>query len=631
MDGDEFLPTITWINDSYHGNVSGDVKKTCNVSWTWSSGLATVEFIAPISVLIVFNLVVIIGNILVIVAVSTHIKLRTVTNTFIISLAVADLMLGMTVLPFSSANEVLRYWPFGVVWCNIWLAIDVWLCTASILSLCAISLDRYLAISKPFKYPRLMSQTRARILVTSVWVLSFLICFPPLIGWKDGSQTVVMDTDNATVIVHTNYSEHLPSKLDYMQNDSSVYVIVQNINMNISGQSTLNIPEVSMPDEDFSDAPCIKTTDSICQLTAEPGYIIYSALGSFWIPVWIMSFFYWKIYRAAERTTSAIRRGVLTTKTSYTQNCPEKQVTLRVHRGGGGSTKVKQGEDSSSVHRVDNRGSTKVKHGMSDENSSSYQLIPTPASSRRTSDPPNNETHYHGHNHKYHRDSDNYTSIQSQTPVAIRGANNKSRFFHKRKQPKIRITFSKAEPNGVSFIPGERQPLRKTSNKASTHINMDNIGSRHNDIEETSMCIDETSGDSRSGTGFLNKVSRIQLKTHLKRINKEKKAAKTVGIIVGCFTFCWAPFFTVYLLGAFCPGCTPDILFTIFFWLGYCNSAVNPFLYAMCSKDFRYAFKKLLRCRVERTEMKRTGTRFVNFINSIRIQISTRGSDSNSE
>jgi len=68
----------------------------------------------------------------------------------------------------------------------MWLAIDVWLCTASIYNLCAISIDRYLAISRPVKYPTLMSGRRARLLIIAVWILSFVICFPPLIGgWND--------------------------------------------------------------------------------------------------------------------------------------------------------------------------------------------------------------------------------------------------------------------------------------------------------------------------------------------------------------------------------------------------------------------------------------------------------------
>jgi len=74
--------------------------------------------------------------------------------------------------------QVLRYWPFGGLWCRVWLAVDVWMCTASILNLCAISLDRYVAISRPVKYPTVMSPRRARLLIVAVWIVSFIILLP---------------------------------------------------------------------------------------------------------------------------------------------------------------------------------------------------------------------------------------------------------------------------------------------------------------------------------------------------------------------------------------------------------------------------------------------------------------------
>ena len=68
----------------------------------------SLEFLAPTITLILFNVVVVAGNSLVIIAVFTSKKLRGVTNTYIVSLAFSDLFLGLLVLPFSSANEV-RY------------------------------------------------------------------------------------------------------------------------------------------------------------------------------------------------------------------------------------------------------------------------------------------------------------------------------------------------------------------------------------------------------------------------------------------------------------------------------------------------------------------------------------------
>jgi len=74
-----------------------------------SSGLIVTSsgFIGPMSAVLVLDIMVVVGNSLVVTAVFTHGKLRrSMTNRFIVSLAVADLMVGLLVLPFSSANEV---------------------------------------------------------------------------------------------------------------------------------------------------------------------------------------------------------------------------------------------------------------------------------------------------------------------------------------------------------------------------------------------------------------------------------------------------------------------------------------------------------------------------------------------
>lgn len=84
----------------------------------------------------------------------------------------------------------LQVWIFGDLWCKMWLALDVWMCTASILNLCAISLDRYVAVTRPISYPSIMSPSRAKMLIAGLWVLSFVICFPPLVGWRDSKVSV---------------------------------------------------------------------------------------------------------------------------------------------------------------------------------------------------------------------------------------------------------------------------------------------------------------------------------------------------------------------------------------------------------------------------------------------------------
>lgn len=90
------------------------------------------------------------------------------------------------------------------------------------------------------------------------------------------------------------------------------------------------------------------------------------------------------------------------------------------------------------------------------------------------------------------------------------------------------------------------------------------------------------------------KMGKRNIKAQVKRFRMETKAAKTLGIIVGGFIFCWLPFFTMYLIRAFCTHCIHPLVFSILFWLGYCNSAINPLIYALFSKDFRFAFKRII-------------------------------------
>lgn len=76
-------------------------------------------------------------------------------------------------------------WIFGQIWCRGWLVTDVWISTASILNLCAISIDRYVAVTRPVKYRSILTNRRAKSIVAIVWSLSFIICFPPLLTeWR---------------------------------------------------------------------------------------------------------------------------------------------------------------------------------------------------------------------------------------------------------------------------------------------------------------------------------------------------------------------------------------------------------------------------------------------------------------
>ncbi|XP_060087795.1 5-hydroxytryptamine receptor 2A isoform X1 [Heteronotia binoei] len=158
---------------------------SCNASF-----LSIQEKNWPALLMVVVIVVTIAGNILVILAVSLEKKLQNAMNYFLMSLAIADMLLGFLVMPVSMLTILYGYaWPLPRNLCAIWIYLDVLFSTASIMHLCAISLDRYIAIRNPIHHSRFNSRTKAFAKIIAVWTISVGISMPvPVFGLQDDSK-----------------------------------------------------------------------------------------------------------------------------------------------------------------------------------------------------------------------------------------------------------------------------------------------------------------------------------------------------------------------------------------------------------------------------------------------------------
>lgn len=117
------------------------------------------------------------GNLLVTVSIAYFKQLHTPTNYLIASLAVSDLLLGLLVMFPSMIQCVETCWYFGDIFCKVYLSSDVMLCTASILNLSFISLDRHYAVCQPLLYRRKITVNVVLIMILLSWSISALTGF----------------------------------------------------------------------------------------------------------------------------------------------------------------------------------------------------------------------------------------------------------------------------------------------------------------------------------------------------------------------------------------------------------------------------------------------------------------------
>ncbi len=150
------------------------------------------------------------GNSLLLYIILSRKVLRTVTNTFVLSLALSDLLLGLVVLPLMVLAEagVLGRSPMA---CLGVFSVAIAQVLVSCLTMLVIALERFLAITRPLHHHAFLTTTRAFIIIICVWVYSCLVGALPLLGWNAlgawGSDNSTGTSQNGDMDTHTAYRE----------------------------------------------------------------------------------------------------------------------------------------------------------------------------------------------------------------------------------------------------------------------------------------------------------------------------------------------------------------------------------------------------------------------------------------
>ncbi|XP_077181804.1 histamine H1 receptor [Paroedura picta] len=148
------------------------------------------------------SLTTVVMNILVLYAVKLEKKLHTVGNLYIVSLSCADLVVGAAVMPLNVLYLLKNEWLLGRQACLFWLSMDYVASTASIFSLFILCIDRYRSVQQPLKYLKYRTKTRASIMISGAWLLSFMWVVP-IFGWRNFTHN--NNTDDKGTVCETDF------------------------------------------------------------------------------------------------------------------------------------------------------------------------------------------------------------------------------------------------------------------------------------------------------------------------------------------------------------------------------------------------------------------------------------------
>ncbi|XP_057333070.1 alpha-2B adrenergic receptor [Microplitis mediator] len=600
------------------------------------------------------------GNILVCLAITWEKRLQNVTNYFLMSLAITDLMVAILVMPLGILTLVRGYFPLPPIYCLAWICLDVLFCTASIMHLCTISVDRYLSLRYPMKFGRNKTRKRVVLKIVFVWLLSIAMSLPLSLMYSQDDASVLVDgacqiPDPLYKLIGSIICFYIPLGVMLLTYALTVRLLAEQ-RQNIGGtpgfdrHGTWRRLLVSKGSAGSSGTP---QHTSAASTDTEPTTLDTQEL---WMPeskpppsaVLALQAFGAEMLKLSKGLEgmgnfTADQTPIVTPKSTSHQ---QQQLSLESNRsrnGGGESAGSSETGSRVSLPQDDSPQPWRHRRRASTYNEAYLQRLESSPKMRKRafsfheSNLPGRvaSRSFREHNHALKTDPDPalpppctcpyfgesskkppassgevvIVSSDSLKPIAGKnlnigpsGKNLRGETINKTLEGSNSVVTWRGNRRGSSV--GSTRTVLTSScptplRRAVTMRAHNGATSLSRSSNSSSPCLLKYPGVRTPHSRNSSVMSRNS-SGRGQVIRLEQKATKVLGVVFFTFVILWSPFFVLNLVPAICPDCEKQIdrkIFDLVTWLGYSSSMVNPIFYTIFNKVFRQAFKRVLLCQ----------------------------------
>ncbi|XP_029449768.1 muscarinic acetylcholine receptor M3 [Rhinatrema bivittatum] len=497
----------------------------------------------------ILALVTIVGNILVIVSFKVNKQLKTVNNYFLLSLACADLIIGVISMNLYTTYIIMDQWALGNVACDLWLAIDYVASNASVMNLLVISFDRYFSITRPLTYRAKRTTKRAAIMIGLAWIVSFVLWAPAILFWQyiEGKRTVLPDQCSIQFL-----SEPI---ITFGTAIAAFYLPVTIM--------TILYWRIYKETE--------KRTKELAGLQAsgsksETAHFVHQTGSS-------RSCSSYELQQENTKRSSRRKYG----KCHFWQKTKSwKPSSEQVDADHSSSDSWNNNDANASLENSASSG----EEDIAAETRAIYSIV----------------LKLPGHSSIL-----NSTQLPSTDDLNTSGDELQKSDTDTKERKAKKLHAQKSLEDGGSFQKSFSKLPIQSGSAVQAAKNTDSISSNAKATAALPLSFKEATLAKKFACKTRNQI------TKRKRMSliKEKKAAQTLSAILFAFIITWTPYNIMVLVNTFCKDCIPKTYWNLGYWLCYINSTVNPMCYALCNKTFRTTFKMLLLCQWDKRKRRK--------------------------